>query len=258
MNLRFSASHWCLGLETEDVADAYRQLVGAGIEAIEMPPPAVVPLAHAAGLEVLNFAAPGMSGLALCRESEQPELLCQIERSIAAAAGAGARQLIVFSGNRQATPDEAGASATVEGLRRLIVAADRADVTLTLEVLNAYDHPDYMADRTSWAVDVVRRVGSPRVRLLYDVYHMHRMGEPVLDDLLEHLDLIAHVHIAGSPNRDFPGRQQAIAYDRVLPALLDAGYQGLVGLEFLPVRQPISEMIEAVHTLRRTLHEPSF
>lgn len=260
MPIRFSVSHWCLGLEPPANAAAFARLAdesGRSITAIEMPPMNAIAAAREAGLDVLNLPAAGMQGIALNKPGDHAELLPRIEDTIARASEHGVGQVIVFSGNRDGQSDEAGAEATVAALGHLAPVAEKAGVTLTLELLNAFDHPGYMADHTAWAVAVIDAVGSASIKLLYDVYHMHRMGEPLLDDLRRHADRIAHVHIAGSPKRDFPGEGQAIDYSELLPALLETGYAGPIGLEFLPDpnADPVSAMVEAARVLSASVSD---
>jgi hydroxypyruvate isomerase len=156
--------------------------------------------------------------------------------------------VIVFSGSRRGTTDATGMDNCVRGLEALVDDADRAGVTLTFELLNHFGHEDYHASSSAFVFGVVRRIGSPSVRALYDVYHATRMGEPVCADIGVNADLIGHVHVAGVPGRGIPGPAQEIDYAVVVRTALEAGYTGWWGQEFLPGDDAIAELTEA-HSL---------
>lgn len=254
MNLRYSLPDWCFLKPGMDAADYYRRVREAGYEAVEMVAPARRPLARAAGLHILNHPGPGMQQ-GLNNPANHALLIPQIERAIGEAAADGIPALIVFSGNRFGTSDDDGLAACADALRMLVPVAEKASVTLLFEALNAFDHAGYQADRSRYAFQVVQAVNSPRLKVLYDIYHMHRMGEDVLRDLREHLDLIGHLHTAGSPRRDFPGENQAIDYRAIVCAMHQAGYRGFWGHEFLPSGDSIEEAGRAIADFERFLQD---
>jgi len=112
-------------------------------------------------------------------------------------------------------------------------------------MLNSFDHPGYMADRGAFGFDIVKAIASPCVKVLYDIYHMHRMGEDVMKDLAGNLPHIAHLHIAGSPKRDFPGADQQVDYAEIVRLLVARGYAGSWGMEFVPARDSLDELEKA-------------
>jgi hydroxypyruvate isomerase len=174
----------------------------------------------------------------------------RIEREILAKLEVASRweiaNLIVFSGNRGGIEDEAGAEATAEGLRRLAPAAEDARVTLVLELLNSkVDHADYQADHTRWGVQVCRLVDSPRVKLLYDVYHMQIMEGDIIRTIRDHSTYVAHYHTGGVPDRNEIGAQQELYYPAIMRAVLATGYGGYIGQEFLPTGDPAASLREA-------------
>jgi hydroxypyruvate isomerase len=143
--------------------------------------------------------------------------------------------LICFSGNREGLADEAGIENTALGLSRVAAAAEDASVTLVLELLNSkVDHPDYQCDHTAWGVEVIERVGSDRVRLLYDIYHMQVMEGDLIRTIQSHHDAFAHYHVAGNPGRHEPDRSQEVSYPAVYEAIAATGFDGFVGMEYLP------------------------
>jgi hydroxypyruvate isomerase len=147
--------------------------------------------------------------------------------------------LICFSGRRAGLGDAEGAEITAEGLRRVAPAAEAAGVTLVLELLNSkIDHPDYQCDHTRWGAEVCRMVSSPRVKLLYDIYHMQVMEGDIIGTLRRHNDLIGHYHTAGVPGRHEIDGTQELNYPAILRAIAATGYSGYVGQEFLPQGDP--------------------
>ncbi len=131
--------------------------------------------------------------------------------------------------------------------------AERKGVTLCLEMLNtrASDHPmkghpGYQGDHTEYCVDIIRRVGSPNLKLLFDVYHVQIMDGDVIRRIREHRDVIGHVHTAGNPGRGELDDTQEIQYKPIMEALIDVGYQGYVGQEFIPTRNALAGLRQAV------------
>ena len=169
-------------------------------------------------------------------------LIPQIEELIQVAKTNEIEHIVIFSGNRDGQLDEEGLRNVIQAGKQLASAAERAGVTLALEVLNAHDHPDYQADHTAFAIGFARAISSPMVKVLYDIYHMARMGEDVITDMRTNTEYIAHLHVAGSPKRDFPGSQQEIDYEGVIKAAQEAGYSGYWGQEFLPSEDRFVEL----------------
>jgi hydroxypyruvate isomerase len=138
-------------------------------------------------------------------------------------------------------------------LKVLARHAEARGVTVCLEHLNTRDdshpmkgHPGYQGDDLDYCADIVRRVGSPNVKLLFDVYHVQVMNGDVIRRLRQHRDLLGHVHVAGCPGRGELDDTQEIHVPAVMKALLDVGYTGYVGLEFIPTRDPEQGLAEAV------------
>jgi len=173
------------------------------------------------------------------------------ERGIALAAAAGVPNVICFSGNRGGLSDEEGLAACADGLKRLMPAAERSRVTVIMELLNSkVDHKDYQCDRTPWGVELVRRVGSERFKLLYDIYHMQIMEGDVIRTVRDHGRHIAHYHVAGNPGRHEPDASQELNYPAVMRAIAETGFAGYVAQEFLPTREPLAALAEAVRICR--------
>ena len=160
-------------------------------------------------------------------------LVTQIREQIAQLAAEKIGQLIVFSGNRRGQNPTEGIASCITALKHVAPDAEAAGVVLTLEVFNTFDHADYDADHSDYAFEVAQAVSSPAVKVLYDLYHMYRMGEDVAGKVIANLEYVAHLHIAGSPKRDFPGDQQSMDYRDIVRRIHRAGYRGAWGMEFL-------------------------
>lgn len=204
---------------------------------------------------------PFMKGLNNPRYQEQ--VIAQTLRRIDECAAAGVPNVIAFTGFRyidaadpssgEIPPDE-GAENTIRGLKELALAAERKGVTIVLEHLNTRvagddwrGHPGYQGDHIDYCADIVRAVGSPRVKLLFDVYHVQIMDGDVIARIREYgTDIIGHIHTAGVPGRCELGEGQELDYRAIMNALADIGYEGYVGHEFIPTRDPIDGLREAV------------
>ena len=126
-----------------------------------------------------------------------------------------------------------------------------AGVTLVLELLNSkVDHPDYQCDRTTWGLQVIERVGSPRVRLLYDIYHMQVMEGDLMRTIQAHHGAIGHYHVAGNPGRHEPDRSQEISYPAIYEAIATTDFEGYVGMEYIPRGGPVASLRAALDDFR--------
>jgi hydroxypyruvate isomerase len=107
-------------------------------------------------------------------------------------------------------------------------------------------HPGYQGDHTDYCFDIIKRVGSPNLKLLFDIYHVQIMDGDIITRLRQHKELIGHVHTAGNPGRGELDETQEIYYPPIMKALLEIGYQGHVGQEFIPTRDPMEGLRQAV------------
>ncbi|HEY1109029.1 MAG TPA: TIM barrel protein [Opitutaceae bacterium] len=171
------------------------------------------------------------------------------EKRIAEVAAAGYENLICFSGDREGMADEKGLENCAVGLKRLMATAEKHKVTLVMELLNSkVNHKDYMCDRTPWGVELCKRVGSERFKLLYDIYHMQIMEGDVIRTIKESYPYIAHYHTAGNPGRaEFePQDIQELNYPAIVSAIKSTGYKGFLGQEFIPKRDALTSLRAAV------------
>jgi hydroxypyruvate isomerase len=148
---------------------------------------------------------------------------------------------------------EEGADNCVAGLKKLAVHAEKMGVTICLEHLNTRDgshpmkgHPGYQGDDIDYVANIVRRVGSPRVKLLFDIYHVQLMNGDVIRRLEENIDVIGHIHTAGNPGRCELDEDQEINFPPILRKLVELGYKGFVGHEFIPTRDPYAGLKQAI------------
>ena len=184
----------------------------------------------------------------MCHRGHWPECHAKLSEAIAATAAAGFPNVMTFTGMADTTgepnggavaPDE-GLENCVEGYRRIVGEAERAGVALVLEPLNTRDpapmkgHPGYLGNHVDLCAEIVRRVDSPALRLLFDVYHVQVMDGDLCRRISELGERIAHVQVAGCPGRGPLGADQEIHYPAVMRALVDAGYRGYVGHEWIP------------------------
>ncbi len=143
--------------------------------------------------------------------------------------------------------DEEGARNTIAGLNRLKPIAEDNGVTICLELLNSkVNHPDYMCDHTAWGARVMHEVNSPRIKLLYDIYHMQIMEGDLIDTIRQNIAVLGHFHTGGVPGRHELDATQEIQYAAVMKAIADTSYQGYVAHEFLPTGDPLTSLKQAV------------
>ncbi|MEO8138196.1 MAG: TIM barrel protein [Gemmatimonadota bacterium] len=181
--------------------------------------------------------------------ANHPLLIGELERTIAAARQHGVPNVIAMIGNRYGRSDEAGLAACVEALDRVKGQAEAAGVTICLELLNSrVDHHDFMGDRMSFGLALMYAVNSPRVRLLYDIYHMQIMEGDLIRTIRDHGQWIAHYHTAGNPGRNELDPSQELNYRGIAQAIADTGFGGWIAHEFIPTRDPAIGLAEARET----------
>jgi hydroxypyruvate isomerase len=162
-------------------------------------------------------------------------LLKNYTEMIPLVAKAGYKNLICFSGSRRGITDEEGWNNCVIGLQKLIPLAEKHNVILVMELLNSkIDHKDYQCDRTSWGVELAKRLNSQNFKLLYDIYHMQIDEGDVIRNIRDNHQYIAHFHTAGVPGRNEIDNTQELNYEAIMKAIAKTGFKGYVGQEFVP------------------------
>ncbi len=196
----------------------------------------VVELAKVNGLAIAIMSGHDSLAIGLNDPSQHGRIEAELRASIDVAVEVGIPGLICFSGNRrEGVSVEDSMSATVEGLRRIAPYAEERGVNLNMELLNTkVDHPGYECNHSAWGLEVCRRVNSPNVKLLYDIYHMQIMEGDIISTIGENIEWIGHFHTAGVPGRhDFDDTQE-LNYRGICRAISEAGYEFYVGHEYKP------------------------
>ncbi|MDR2862537.1 MAG: TIM barrel protein [Puniceicoccales bacterium] len=247
-SFRHSVCAWCYKkISLDKLALAAKD---AGLASVELLTLKEVPIVQKHGLTCAVAYGPNTalkSGFNQRRNHEK--LVPGFIEAIAGAAKLGVPNLICFSGNRAKLSAEEGLEICAEGLKKIMPAAEKAGVTLIMELLNSkVDHKDYQCDSTAWGVELVKRVGSERFKLLYDIYHMQIMEGDVIRTIRQNAQYIAHYHTAGNPGRNEfePSDIQELNYPAIMKAIHDTGFRGFVGQEFIPKRNPLRSLANAV------------
>lgn len=177
----------------------------------------------------------GMIEKAFNRLEHHDALVAVYEKTLNECAAVGAKQLICFSGNRDGMSDEEGMKNCAVGLKRILPLAEKLDIIVCMELLNSrLDHPDYMCDHSAWGIALADRIGSPNFKLLYDIYHMQVMEGDIIATILAKHTYFSHYHTGGVPGRNEIDATQELNYPAIMKAIVDTGYTGFVGQEFIP------------------------
>jgi hydroxypyruvate isomerase len=212
------------------------------------------------------LAPNGMPGAPFMKGFNNPayhdEVITTTKKTIDACADAGFPAVIAFTGYKWRNAEdptsgeisrEEGAANCIAGLKKIIPYAEKKGVTICLEHLNTRDsthpmkgHPGYQGDDVDYVVDILRKVDSPRMKLLFDIYHVQIMNGDVIRRIGQMKDIIGHVHTAGNPGRGELDDQQEILFPAIMRKLLEIGYDGYVGQEFIPTRDPLAGLKQAV------------
>jgi hydroxypyruvate isomerase len=265
--IKQSLAYWCLNA-TEWKWDIDRICVtakGLGCESVELVPPELWPVLRKYDLK-MGLAANGMPEPIFMKGLNNPryhdEAITRTKIAIDMAADFGVPNVIAFTGYKwrdaedpasgEISPAE-GAANCVKALKDLGSYAMKKKVTVCLEHLNTRDashpmkgHPGYQGDNVDYCAEIIYQVNMPQVKLLFDIYHVGVMHGDVIRRLRHYRDIIGHVHTAGNPGRGELDDRQEINYPAVMRALLEIGYTGYVGQEFIPVRNPLEGLMRAV------------
>ncbi len=228
-----------------------RQIREIGIEGIEMPPPEEYSRWRDLGFTIATIVGHQSLTDGLNKKENHARIADEIRASLEVAKENKIVGLVCFSGNRNGISEEEGAANTAEGLSLVAADAEKAGVTLLIELLNSkVDHADYQCDRTPWGVGVIEQVSSPRVKLLYDIYHMQIMEGDLIRTIRDHIEHIGHFHTAGNPGRKDLDDEQEIFYPAIARAIRDTGFEGWVGHEFGPKGDAVVALRQAYNALK--------
>ena len=250
--IKQSVCFWCYGdflgrtkMSLDQFAAACAKI---GLKSIELTTPEQWPTLKKHGLICAMSVSHGIPrGLNHLEYHE--ECLTALRKSIDATAEAGFPNVVTLSGNREGMDDQQGLKNCVAGLKKIAGYAERKKVTVCLELLNSIDHRDYMGDSTKWCVEAIRQTGSPRVKILYDIYHAAMMKEDVLADIRNHHEYFAHYHTGGMPGRNEIDKTQKLDYPKIMRAIAATGYTGYLGQEFIPARPDALKSLEQAVTI---------
>jgi len=244
--LKQSVCRWTLPGTLPEVCQRVRAL---GLKGIDLLYPDEWAVAHESGLTCSmgyasrrsHFIEDGFNDPRL-----HAMLIEELESAIPLAAKSGVPNLIAMFGNRRGGSDTEGIANCAAGLKKVAPVAQAHGVTVCVELLNSkVDHPDYQGDHTMFGAAVMEKVGSPRVKLLYDIYHMQIMEGDVIRTIRDHRQWIAHFHTGGVPGRHEIDGTQELNYHAVAGAIADTGFQGYVSHEFKATGEPYEALAEA-------------
>lgn len=250
-NLQQSVCKWCF--RTLSVEELARGAAAIGMRSVELVPPEDWPVLKKYGL-TCAMASYGDTLRnqqikdGLNRKENHDAWERYFREFIEAAASAGVPNVICFSGWRLGMSDEEGIDNCAAGLGRVIGLAEKKGVTLCMELLNSKFEGkpgEYMADHTAWGVKLVKRVGSPRFKLLYDIYHMQIMEGDVIRTIRDNWEYIGHYHTAGNPGRHEIDETQELNYHAIAKSLADKNYKGYLAQEFLPTSDAMISLAQA-------------
>jgi hydroxypyruvate isomerase len=231
--------------------DSCRDAAKLGIKGFDLIGPADWPTLKKYGLTPSMYP-PGPGGTiaeSLNRKENHARLRPVFDAAIDEAAANGVPNIITFSGNRNGMGDQEGADNCVAFLDAVKAHAEDKQITICMEYLNSkVNNKDYMFDHIAWGVDVMKRVNSPRVKILYDIYHAQIMDGDIVRNIRDHFQWIGHFHTGGNPGRHEIDDTQELNYRFVMQAIADLEFEGFVSHEYSPSQghDPIAELKKAM------------
>jgi hydroxypyruvate isomerase len=238
-----SVSQWCFPKwSLDELCQVSKKL---GLKAIDLLGPKDFATVKKYGLVVSMVNSHGLTD-GLADKKFHDACLAKLRETIDATSEAGFPNVISFSGNRRGIPDDVGAANAVEALKKIAGYAEQKKVTICLEYLNSkVNHKDYMFDHIGWCVEVCKRVGSDRVKILYDIYHAQIMEGDIIRTIRDYKDYMGHYHTGGNPGRNEIDDTQELYYPAIMKAIAETGFKGYVAHEFLPKRDPLESLTYA-------------
>jgi hydroxypyruvate isomerase len=243
--LKQSVARWCYA--KTPMEDLCRAAADIGLLGLDLVSATDWPVMQKYGLTPAVVSGAGSIAEGWNRKENHDRLEKEMRENLARAAAAKAPNAITFSGNRRGLSDEEGKANCIAGLQRVGKMAEDAGVTVCMELLNSkVDHKDYQCDHTAWGVEVVKAVNSPRVKLLYDIYHMQIMEGDVIRTIRDNIQYISHFHTGGVPGRHELDDSQELQYRTIAKAIADLNFQGFFAHEFTPAKDPLTSLRQAV------------
>lgn len=247
-NIHHSVSQWCYDdIPLEKICGF---CIETGIESIELLYEKDWSTVKKAGLKcAMGYATDWGIPKGFNRLENHEKLIADYTNMIPKAAAAGVPNLICFSGNRDGLNDNEGLINCARGLRKLMPVAEKYKVTIVMELLNTYGHKDYQCDHTRWGAALCEMVGSGNFKLLYDIYHMQIMEGNVIETIRNFHPYIGHYHTGGVPGRHELDETQELNYPAIMRAIVETGYKGFVGQEFVPTKPDKLESLRKCITI---------
>lgn len=236
-----SASRWCYGkLSLDQLCEAGAKM---GLKGIDLLTPNDFPTLKKYGLVCTMTSGGG----AVNDKTKHEQAIARIRAAIEANAEYGFPNVIAMSGNRNGIPDDVGIENAAAALKQVAAFAEKKKVNVCIEYLNSkVDHKGYMFDHMAWGVEVCKRVGSPNVKILYDIYHAQIMEGDIIRTIQTHKEWIGHYHTGGNPGRHEIDETQELYYPAIMRAIAETGYAGYVAHEFVPTRDPLTSLAQAI------------
>ncbi len=235
--IRQSVCHWCMKpLTVEELA---RGAAAMGLQSVELIGPEHWPVLKEHGLTCAIAGSHGFSK-GFAHTEEHDECVDALRQSIDACAAHGVKNVITFSGFRRGLTDDVAMRNMIAGLKKIVPYAEEKNVTICLEMLNSRvdeemkGHPDYWCDHIDLALEICETIASPRMKMLFDIYHVQIMDGDVIRRYRRCAPHVGHIHTAGNPGRHDLDDTQEIHYAGILQAIVESGYGGFVGQEFIP------------------------
>lgn len=251
--IRQSLVNWCYNKTWPDIHEFCKVAKRLGCRSIELIPPEHWPTLKEHGLTCAISSAGHSFSRGPNHRQNWDFVREKLTGTINACAEHGVERCITFTGFADGLSKEEGADNCVAFFREFVKFAEDKGVTICLEMLNTRDdthpmkgHPGYQGDDTEYCIDIIERVDSPRFKLLFDIYHVQIMNGDVIRRIHQHKDHIAHIHTAGNPGRGELDHRQEINYPACMQALIDIGYDGYVGQEFIPTGDAWEGLKQAV------------
>jgi len=236
-----SASRWCYRkLSLDQLCEAGARM---GLKGIDLLKPEDFPTLKKHGLVCTMTSGGG----AVNDKAKHEQAVARIRAAIEANAEYGFPNVIAMAGNRDGISDGVGIENAVAALKQVAGFAEQKKVNVCIEYLNSkVDHPGYMFDHMAWGVEVCTRVGSPNVKILYDIYHAQIMEGDIIRTIRTYKDLIGHYHTGGNPGRHEIDETQELYYPAIMRAIAETGFTGYVAHEFVPTGDPLTSLARAI------------
>ena len=247
-HIKQSICRWCYNSTFRDLDKLADAAVKIGYKSIELLGPEEIKKVKSHGLTcaVMRCKSGIVSGLN--RKENHDRIVKELHDDIDFAVAEGIPSVLTMSGNRQKMDDDEGLKNCTIALKRIVGYAEEKKVTILMEGLNSkVDHKDYMYDKTDWGVHLCKEVGSPRFKLLYDIYHMQIMEGDVIRTIKKYKEYIGHYHTGGNPGRNEIDETQELNYPAIVRAILETKYEGYLGQEFIPKREALASPAQGFH-----------